>query len=308
MRGLNERFKENPVAFLNQVLLITQGGEVCPTCHRPLQLSGGDGGAYVQYVRPEPVIFTFDLIGGAYAGGINMNSNLIHMLNAQATGVASTDPTLKYANLAPMEIGDARVTRPTSYWTHKYTAYWLPWVRHGTTALQLTNLNVKFFFTAMFSGCTFAVATPAAGRTQVWATHIAWDPAGAAATPLARTLAAEAAFYTAHLAAGQPVRSVTSDGDALISGPLGLGGAGLPSNLIANGVALPGPNISQRIRYGTIGEAFIVGWRDNTNAWHFAVQRQPVGYANHGDAAMGAPAAAAVLAAGVVPVAVQQFF
>ena len=326
MNGLNKAFISNPINFLNNVLIVTRPGPPCPTCQRPVDLSCGHGGGFNPFVRPEPTVLTFDLIGGAYLGGIQAGATFLDMLEGdpgaappipaqpQAAGVGY--PAADYATLLPMKMGAARANRPAGCFTTKKSAYWLPWSHQGSEELQLNDLDIKFFFTAMFSGCTFAVATPVSPGGQpepenVWVTHIASDPGPAllpgwvngppapgALPPAARRLVHEAAFYRQRLGAGQPIRSVTADAAPLIDGVLELGGGGLASNPIVNGAEVP--VASRRINYGSRGAAFIVGWRGNNNAWNFAVQQQPVGTDNAG-MGVAVPAPAGV-------VAVQQFY
>jgi len=329
LRGLNKKFKENPIAFLNRVLLIPVTGEDCPTCHRPISLNwgiakdvvmrGANFGDKNAYFRPDPQVFTFDLIGGEYKGSLEKTYDLerkLSELHLRANGCGFDSPYFNYANLVPMQIGSARKNKKTGFWTHEYSAYWLPWSDRGVTELHLDDLSVKFFFTATFSGCTFAVATPSAGRSSVWVTHIAWEPGRdapadwgggqfAGVNPDERRISAELAFYSHRLAAGQFVRSVTHSENSLTFG----------GNVIKSEPIDPSwhgdPNHHKRFRYGKKGRAFIVGWRDEKSKnWRFAVQRQPIGYQNYGfDNPTGSDPAEAVVPYGhVMPVAVQRFF
>jgi hypothetical protein len=146
----------------------------------------GDLGAYNPYIRPDPTVFTFDLIGDYYNAGINANAYLLSMLEGAGVPAAMAPAKPRglsydrcnYATLLPMKMGRARDARPVGFYTHKYKAYWLPWSHYGMEELHLDDQNINFFFTAMFSGCTFAVATPAGpdGAKQVYVTHIAWHP------------------------------------------------------------------------------------------------------------------------------------
>jgi hypothetical protein len=276
-------------------------------------MSEGAQGAFNHYVRPATTVLTFDLIGGHHAGQVNAGSGFGAMVAAAAPGPGLDFDNSNYAALVPMQVGLAREARPKNWKSNEYTAYWLPWADTSANEHRLDNLNVKFFFTAMFSGCTFCVAQTVggAGLTDVWVTHIAWDPgpnlppqwaAVVGAAPIAgnaqaRRLRHEEAFFRTRLGAGRPVRSVTEADDHLVSMQLGLGGLGLRSIAIANHGAVPVG--SQRLIYGDHGEAFIVGWRDNTNAWRFAVQHHPVGF--------NALGAGVIVPAPVAPLAVQQF-
>ena len=328
MHGLNKQFVSSPVTFLNDILLVTRKGSLCPTCHRPISLSHGHSGWANEYFRPEPTIFTFDLIGGAYAGQINAGVSLLDMLEGQLAVPLAVPPippippqvpaaglsyqASRYATMLPIKMGEARTQRKVGWLTTENPAYWLPWANQNSVELHLNNPNVRFFFTAMFSGCTFAVAIPPGvdGAANVWVTHIAWDP-GAAILPAwgglllppasavtTKRLAHEAAFYQTRLGLGQPIRTVTSDPAPLISGVLGLGGPGLAAVPVVHNAAM-GIG-SKRISYGQYGRAFIVGWRDRHNAWHFAVQKQP-----HGTTDAGIPLA--VTNHYVRPLFVEQF-
>jgi len=275
------------------------------------------------------MVITFDLIGGRYGGGITAGALLMEMLDGSdrlAPAIpAQPKPTglpydqCNYATLLPMKVGLARETRPVDFLTHKYSAYWLPWSHLGVDELQLTDENVNFFFTAMFSGCTFAVATPAGvdGAKRVYVTHIAGDPgpnipaiwggpAPAAAAPAAppataavaqtRRLACEVAFYTHRLGANRPIRSVTSSNAPLVGGALGFPGAGLGTTPLANTREQRQVAVHRRIDYSATGAAFIAGWRGRDKKWRFAVQQQPSGVGG------------AVLAGNVNVIAAHQFY
>jgi hypothetical protein len=318
MHGLNKKFSADPVAFLKHLLLVTLPSQPCPTCHCVMDLGQGRWDGNNVYARPDPMVLTFDLIGGAFGGNIPAGQSFDQALGpAVPTGLDFNNPLTKYAALQVMKVGLARVGNPVGWMTNKYTAYWLPWTNSGVRELHLNDPNVKFFFTAMFSGCTFSVATPAGagGAANVWVTHIAWD-AGVAAPPAwgggalaggtfdARRLSAERAFYTARMGPGTFVRSVALRPDPLT------GVAGVPpiaaTPILPNGGPLPA--LHGRYCYGdnpalvpNPGIAFIAGWRDGNQHWHFAVQKHPGGFNAQGVAIQRAPHF-------VVPQGVQQFY
>lgn len=318
MHGLNKKFKADPLAFMNRLIMVTLPAQPCPTCHCVMDLGQGRWVGDNIYARPEPMVLKFDLIAGAFAGNIPAGQSFDQALGAAApAGLAFDNPTANYAALQVLKVGLARVANPVGRLTHEYSAYWLPWATAGANELHLNDPNVRFFFTAMFSGCTFSVATPAgaAGPANVWVTHIAWDPgvnapaawggaALAGGTIDARRLSAERAFYTARMGAGTFVRSVALRPDALPA--FGGVAAAVPAAPVS---ALGGPIPVGHGRYcygdnamlvPNPGIAFIAGWRDNHHHWHFAVQKHPGGYN-----ALGAP-----LQRGpntIVPQGVQQF-
>lgn len=323
MNGLNKTFIRDPVAFMNRLLLVTRPGQTCSTCHCAVNLGEGHAGLNNPYFRPEPMVIDFDLVGGAFTRPIGPGQTLSAAMEAvggvgpvpQPSGLQFTDATAKYADLRIMKTGSAREGRTfqTSLATRNVRAYWLPWANAGVHELHLNDPDVKFFFTAMFSGCTFAVATPAGlnGAANPWVTHIAWNPgpaapAGWGGAPFAggnidaQRLSAEAAFYAARGAPASDVRSIVLRADPLITA----GRPPLPAAPVVAG-AVPAGNL--RLSYGrnpalvpNPGNAFIAGWRDNANAWHFAVQITPSGHN-----AVGAPTL--LNAAGVVPLVVRQF-
>jgi hypothetical protein len=290
-----------------------------------MDLGKGRAGDANVYFRPPAMTLTFDLIAGSYGGGIDPGRQLLDMLDGasvkgalpaiapqpHAAGLAYTDPNARYATLQVMNVGQARVARPRDWATTERTAYWLPWAHQSVEELHLTDRHVKFFFTAVVSGCAFCVATPApgpmGGPANVRVAHIAWDPgatypagwAAAGAIPGgnedAKRLAVEDAFYQTHAGPGTDVRSITE------LQPYQLPGAGgrppIDSVAIAAGAVPAG---HARFSYGNDFTAFIVGWRDHQDNWHFAVQQHPAGF----DAAGGNVAVAAPIA----PVAVRQFF
>ena len=294
MNGLNRKFKSNPKAFLQRILLITRPDQMCPTCHCAMDLSRGNIGEYNPYARPEARAMKFDLIGGAYAGGINGGKDLNIMLDyngpalPQPTGLAIDHRHIKYAMLQPIRVGVARGGRRVGIKSNVYKAYWLPWANQGVKELQLTDRSVKFFFTAMFSGCSFSVATPP-GRDaarQVWVTHIAYNPGQMApdwwggqafvagqGTDGQRRVGAEKVFYaTRSPHAGCVVRTVTSDRLSILNLP---GGANIGTVPLTSGVIPAG---HKRYCYKDWGQVVIVGWRDGDDHWHFAVQEQPTGH------------------------------
>ena len=323
MNGLNRTFIRDPVAFLNRLLLVTRPAQTCPTCHCAVNLGEGLAGVNNPYFRPEPMVIDFDLVGGAFNRPIGVGQSLSEAMEAvggvgpvaQPTGLQFNDVTAKYADLRIMKTGSARDGRffKTSVSTKNIKAYWLPWANAGVHELHLNDPDVKFFFTAMFSGCTFAVATPPGGNgaANVWVTHIAWNPglaapAGWGGAPFAgvnidaQRLSAEAAFYAARGAPASDVRSIVLRPDPLVT----VGRPALPAAAVVAG-GVPAGNL--RMLYGrnpalvpNPGNAFIAGWRDNTNAWRFAVQVTPSGHT-----ALGVPALLNV--AGVVPLVVRQF-
>lgn len=297
MKGLNKKFISDPFIFLRTKLIVTREGPDCPTCHRPLLLAAGGGGWARKYVRPETKTFAFDLIGDKYLGPITANHTLMDMLDgdpgagipAQGRPRGLKYEDCNYAALWPMGMGAARQARKIGKYTHRINAYWLPWSHLGVEEHQLTNQNVDFFFTAMFSGCTFTVATPTGADPgkNVWVAHIAWDPgpnfiaawgggAAAGADADARRLVHEAEFYRRHLDLNRPVRSVTSSNDPLVAALPGCAGGGLATTPIVDGTVEPRlDNNRVRLTYGDNGAAFIIGWRDEDKKWCFAVQQQP---------------------------------
>jgi hypothetical protein len=324
VRGLNKTFRADPMAFLGGLLLTTRPRQPCPTCHCVMDLGIGAWQASNVYARPDPMVLTFDLIGGAYGGNVAAGASFSHMLDAPpaqppAAGLAFTDPLATYATLQVMKVGDARAGHPRNWQTNEYAAYWLPWTHQGATEMQLTDPHVRFFFTAMFSGCSFAVATPAGanGPRNVWVTHIAFDPGGVntwtgapyvGVGPNDRRLEAEAAFYLARGGAGSVVRSIVAPVAAPAHTlPMAAGRPALPAVPIAAG---PVPGMHARFSYGNAnlvnppmipGTAFIVGWRGDDDGWRFAVQKHPLGFDGAGNHAV-------VLPANVAPVAVRQFY
>ncbi|NTX17327.1 hypothetical protein HUA74_39470 [Myxococcus sp. CA051A] len=318
MHELNKRFKADPLAFMNRLIMVTLPAQPCPTCHCVMDLGQGGWAVDNVYARPEPMVLTFDFVAGAFGGNIPAGQTFGQALGAAApAGLAFTNAAANYAALQVMKVGLARVANPVGRWTRQYTAYWLPWATQGANELHLNDPHVRFFFTAMFSGCTFCVATPAggAGPANVWVTHIAWDPGvnapaawGGAALAGgvnvdARRLSAERAFYTARMGAGTNVRSVALRPDALP------GFAGVPPVAAVPITALGGPLPAMHGRYcygdnpalvPNPGIAFIAGWRDDNDHWHFAVQKHPGGFT-----ALGAPMQRAVHT--IVPQGVQQF-
>ena len=319
MHGLNKRFKADPMAFLQQLVLVTLPGQPCPTCHCVMDLGQGNWNGDNVYARPEPMVLKFDLIAGGFPGGIPAGQEFGTALGAaNPAGLAFDNPLAKYAALQVLKIGQARVNHQVGVMTNDYAAYWLPWATQGANELQLNDLNVRFFFTAMFSGCTFCIATPLAGGlpdpTSVYVTDIAWNPGAnahanwgggalAGGTVDARRIDAERAFYAARRGAGTHVRSVALRPDPLV----GLAGVpGIPAVAIP---AVPGPMPAMHARYyyginpalaPNPGIAFIAGWRDGNDHWHFAVQRHPGGFN-----AAGAPV---LMAPPVAPQGVQQIY
>ncbi|WP_426735112.1 hypothetical protein VZQ01_22925 [Myxococcus faecalis] len=317
MHGLNKRFNADPMAFLNRFILVTLPAQPCPTCHCVMDLGQGNWAGNNVYARPEPMVLTFDFVAGAFAGNIPAGQTFDMALGAAApAGLAFDNPAANYAALQVMKVGLARVANPVGWMTRQYQAYWLPWATAGANELHLNDPNVRFFFTAMFSGCTFCVATPAGanGPANVWVTHIAWNPGANApaawgGAPLAggnvdaQRLSAERAFYTTRMGAGTHVRSVALRPDPLPAFGVVPPVPAAPIPLV-NG---PLPVGHQRYCYGANpalvpnpGIAFIAGWRDAQSHWHFAVQKHPGGFN-----ALGAPVQRAAHL--VSPQGVQQF-
>jgi hypothetical protein len=304
VRGLNKHFNQDPLAFLQRFILVTLPGQPCPTCHCVMDLGVG-ADPNNPYFRPEPMVLTIDLMAGSFPGGLLAGHDFQPAVTAAGVhpaGLAYDNPVANYAALQVMKVGQARQTHAVGWLTKEHAAYWLPWTNQGVQELHLNDHNVKFFFTAMFSGCTFAVATPLAGGvadpTRVWVTHIAWNPGAAApaawgggafvgGTIDAQRLEAERDFYIARRGAGTPVRSIVLRPDALVGVP-GTPMVGVPAVPLAAGGVVAG---DKRYYYGATpppvmganpGRAFIAGWRDAQNAWHFAVQKHPAGYNNGG--------------------------
>lgn len=270
------------------------------------------------------MVIDFDLVGGSFGRPIAASQTFTGAMEAvggigpvpQPIGLQFDAVGAAYADLRVMKTGTARDGRTfkTSVATRNVTAYWLPWANAGVQEIHLNDPHVRFFFTAMFSGCTFAVASPGGAHptNDVWVTHIAWDP-GAAAPPAwggglyvggaadPNRLEAEAAFYAARGAAGSPLRSIVLRPDPLATP----GRPAIPAVQVPNAGALPA--LHGRYYYGrnaalapNPGNAFIAGWRDDNDNWRFAVQLTPSGHN-----AAGAPTL--VGAAAVAPLGVHQF-